>query len=456
MKKYTSKLTNLQLTMIVVFALLLVANLSIRLAGTGITRVGGGDDAAFFGYLQHSSLTAFLKQRYMTWSSRVVIETVLSVITHFSILWKLLNAVMMFIVILIPYKFILETENESRNIQTFLFSASLFFLLPMEMFYETGWMATTTNYLWILAAGEVALIPTLMKLKNIDGPINKWVYGLSAFALVYAANQEQMVVILLLLFIGAMGIMLFQHRSVKWEILQLFITISSFIIIILAPGNKVRKVQEIQHWLPQFGKLSLVRKVELGYSSTLSHFFFNFDLLTILLLVMILVVFWKKSADYKATISNVSLVLPLLLVLVVVVDQGFMKGIYPGVDRLKDFMTLYGSKLVFSQPKSWIPDLVLLALAASVVGGLFRTKQLSKSLIMTYILFCGVISRIIMGFSPTIWASGTRTFLFLYESIICVALFIYASIGSGNTKRYVEVMAYSLGILGYILFVFVI
>ena len=50
------------------------------------------------------------------------------------------------------------------------------------------------------------------------------------------------------------------------------------------------------------------------------------------------------------------------------------------------------------------------------------------SLLVNIIFLAGFASRMIMAFSPTLYASSTRTFIFMYFSIIICGTFIFKEI----------------------------
>lgn len=60
-----------------------------------------------------------------------------------------------------------------------------------------------------------------------------------------------------------------------------------------------------------------------------------------------------------------------------------------------------------------------------------------KGLLCIYILLLlGFASRIAMGFSPIIWASNDRTFIYMYFSVIICSLILYQEIYELKYKIY--------------------
>ena len=76
---------------------------------------------------------------------------------------------------------------------------------------------------------------------------------------------------------------------------------------------------------------------------------------------------------------------------------------------------------VFSPVSDLLFLLVFVCIVLSVVS-LLKTK--TSRTISALILAAGFGSRILMGFSPTVWASGYRTFAVLFVAFILIALLI--------------------------------
>ncbi|AOO74927.1 hypothetical protein LCW_02005 [Latilactobacillus curvatus] len=422
MEKITKKKEIWAIILIVI--LLIALNLSINLTGNGITP-NGGDDKAFAQFVLGKHYLQFLHSRYTGWSSRLVIESVLSTLTHLPILWRLLNTLAMFTVIYIPYLLLLKGTDDDENASRLLISFGMFFLLPFNMFYETGWMATTTNYLWVLAAGLLAMLPSLAQYLGIDIKHKKIISVIAFLALIYAVNQEQMVIILLL----GNSLLLYVTRGNKKALgrlaFQFVVTVLSLIMIALAPGNSVRKVKEI-HWLPLFPTLSPFKKIELGISSTLGHFFFSFDVLATILVILLFAFYINQKGRYK--IPRTVFYIPVLFSVIFWFKDTLIGKIYPGLKKMGGAVTIYGTDISLANLQSILPDLLLIVVSCIVLLGIFSSGNSKRMWLVMVAMLLGLISRIMMGFSPTIWASGERTFLFLYEALIFGCFYLYDQI----------------------------
>src|SRR5574344_1766107 len=110
-----------------------------------------GDDVSYFA---HQSITYnwLINERYLAWSSRIIIESVLPFLINHEILFKFIN-----LVILFSSPFALYKLCFNKKIDFFIYSLIVTFLPYYEM-ATAGFAATVTNYyypiifaLWILA-----------------------------------------------------------------------------------------------------------------------------------------------------------------------------------------------------------------------------------------------------------------------------------------------------------------
>lgn len=61
--------------------------------------------------------------------------------------------------------------------------------------------------------------------------------------------------------------------------------------------------------------------------------------------------------------------------------------------------------------------------------------QSEYKILAIIVMLLGSISRLVMGFTPTIWVSGIRTFSFLYMSMIIVAIMLIKVLLRMNWKQ---------------------
>ncbi|GAY77936.1 glucosyltransferase [Sporolactobacillus inulinus] len=248
------------------------------------------DDARFKVILKNNDLFQWLHARYFTWTSRVLLEAVMVPVLHAGDwLWKWIDVLMIAVFVLALSKLFVKSRFAACNWLIIL----LFLLIPVRAFNSAGWAATTCNYLWPMTMGLIALLP-LKKLLN-GQRLPYYAYIICIPALIYAANQEQLCVALLIVFGAFIVFFAFQHRFYLFPVIQFLITMASFIFIASSPGNHARLMVQVVRSNHHFFMLSVANKLEIGaFSSTLNHFIFTFDPIFLILCILITAAVYAK------------------------------------------------------------------------------------------------------------------------------------------------------------------
>ena len=417
MEKLKEKLTINNIIMIIFILLLIVEHLFIS---SQLFK----DDLIFSEALnKYEDIFNFVNVRYHEWSSRIIIEIVIVMIFNFGIsVWKIFNIVMWTLLAKSITK-ICMTENSIINAVIYL----LVLVFPRVVINNTGWVTTTMNYLWVISLGcyTISVIVDYIKQKEISN-LKKILYSV---ACAYASNQEQMVVVIFLTFSFYLLYEVIKNKSLeilksrKFIIFLLLITIVSLIFILTCPGNYVRKADEIEAWLPNFANFNFFQNLEIALTATMSVIFLELNTyyLTFTGICFIGILMFRKNIFEK-----IFSFLPFLLSVLINIFSNINKYPYILVNLTKErFQTLnlLSTELILT----WIDCLMYLIMIYIVVFlpvmiyYIFEDKKKSWICIFTYML--GGITRVIMGFTPTIFSSGERTFIFLYVSLtICTAM----------------------------------
>lgn len=129
--------------------------LGIVLIIVHIPLVKFGDDLWFQNMLNEKGLIEYTTQRFNNWTSRNIIETVLVTLsnTHVSmVIWKILNVCIFELLAYSTYTlFVKNIQDKSKKLKLTWLLISGIFLIPFTALKDTGWIATTTNYLWVLS-----------------------------------------------------------------------------------------------------------------------------------------------------------------------------------------------------------------------------------------------------------------------------------------------------------------
>lgn len=380
-----------------------------------------GDDLWFASCLDETlptstALLHYWRYRYANWSSRLLIETLLIFMSKVPMLWCVLDA---FIMVLIVWSVCQLTGTHKRPVYAWFVSICLL-LLPPKLLQSAGWIATTMNYSWPLAFGLFALIPVRNALLE-----ERWTWRccfLSIPALLYASNHEQLCVVLFGILIA---FFIYSRRSQKNASLfvgmHLLVVVISLLFIAICPGNRARFVSETETWFPLFSQLSIIKKAEIGISSTGYLLIMQPNcLFTIFCIFLFLMIMYQKTDIRLCLIASFPLSAALIWGILAEPLRIYFPSVFALRGRLTQFGTINDFRLI-----SFIPDMILLtAFACIVISLFFCNASPLKKLLMIWILILGTGSRVLIGFSPTVWGSDERTALFMYASFIVLAVMV--------------------------------
>lgn len=287
----------------------------------------------------------------------------------------------------------------------------LIVLFPVFTFMGSGgFIATTSNYVYTIIALLFAITPLVQISKN-KPKIHVLTFIISAIGLVYASNHEQTAVIGIAVFLIAAMIsgkrLFIDHDSESLKLFRvsciyLVFSLILFIFMMRTPGHVARSAGsiEITAYLPQFAGWSLPFKIYKGMTTTFAYIFFEqITLFRIYCLVLTAVVFVRsrKKVIYSAMLIAV-------LVFIEVMSEIHEFIIYPSYGfGLPDF------DQIDKHPESFILSiLILLLILLSILA--LRESATDLCITLLGLFISGFGTRVMMGLSPTLFASHLRTF----------------------------------------------
>ena len=361
---------------------------------------GEADDLWFINNYTGNPLS-FAYMRYMQWSSRFLIEMVLVFIASLPlIVWKVLDTLM---IVLLFY-----SGNKLLNIKNrkiLIFEIFLIMILPWKVFGETGWIATTLNYTWPITLGFYGFSILLEEKTNFLKQI------ISFFCIIFACNQEQMCCVMLAFIIICFCIRTFQKKNNKVFLIPFIICILMGVLHIICPGNSMRQISEMQTWYPAYQNFDVLDKISIGIISTVTAILFDFRIIYIAFIGMLIL-----YIKYLPLNKKLSYIIQFILVCFIFIN------IYPFDSTQLMFYSKAQESIVITFMNFVLPVLLFSLLISIVIYLILKTKN--KYNYMFVLLFLsGICSRLILGFSPTVYASGKRTVIYFY--IVCYLLTIF-------------------------------
>lgn len=377
-----------------------------------------GDDLSFQSSLNNQSFKSFLIFRYDNWTSRLIIEGAMVLLLKVGfLLWKVLDII---IYMLLAYS-ISELFNKNKTKDWDILLVFLIVLYPIKDMSTAGWTATSMNYIWPLSLGLYSLISIKKVISN--NKIHIIHYFLYVAALIYASNAELNIIWLVPTFAVAFFYNIIKNKKVSILLcLELFISIINLYFFIKCPGNANRLNLETQTWMPDFETLSFWEKCYLGISETIVYFVNNNNSIFLLFSVILCYgVFTKYNKNLYRLISMI----PVICCLVSLFSKTF-PIIYLAYEKLfieyNMEMSSYNGLW-----KAFHLFLYFILIGSIIISIILILEKNYLTLTSLFILAAGFASRVALGFSPTLYASGTRTYLLLYFSFIIIILFIVNS-----------------------------
>ncbi len=376
-----------------------------------------------------NSLGAFLTMRYESWSSRMISETVIVLMLGMGMTaWRIFSAANCMAVVL-SMKYLIGIGNSWWQNATLCMLAAAF---PISYYASAGWVTTTSVYLFSAVVGLVALFPIR---KWLDGKKMAWweviIYIFSAVA---ACNLEQVSAVLLGIYLCACACEMFFRHKIQWmQVIMVFICVISMIFIFTCPGNAFRKIVETEQWLPQFANWTLIKKCLCGVLHAVDYFFINKSINLIALIlyfVMAALTMRQVKSAWKRALCAAGGVWLCASIGIILLQKAHIIG-EEAVFRWGGSgqnMLLSGGDIF----RAVSALLLWLLLAVDLYWLLGKSKDFFTALI---ILCAGFGSVAIVCFSPTIYVSGSRIFIFCYYAVYLLISFLLKKLCPANAEK---------------------
>ena len=329
--------------------------------------------------------------RYMTWSGRVIIEAIMVKTINHEYVWRFIMPVCLFILCHSICK-ISSTKKNPSPILTLLMML-IFFLMPQKTYNEGAfWITGFYNYLLPISLGFYAI--SVINKTDESSSIEKL---LSLLSLPVACSNEQMGITIVIYLVISLAI----TRNVKpYNATFALIALLSFSFLMLAPGNKIRLLGESRR-IPEFYDFGLLDKIGLGidrFSSMINSNSYLLLLLSILLVALYLLE--NHSHLNKFGVCSISIIIAFQITK----ELGLIPNQFMGNGDWSDwvFYTRYSASLIFY--------VSLIYLATHILN------EKNYHIALAAIIFAPA-TVIMIGFSPTVYASADRV-LFMFECLI--------------------------------------
>ena len=399
------------------------------------------DDRYYWNVLNEKGTLEYLAEGWNSWTSRMFIEAVAVWVEHLPMaVWKLLDTVIYTGIGLMISRLTVRDSQRRANAGI----CALMLAYPFGHMSTAGWMTTTITYLWPLAAG-LAVCVGLQRLWE-GRRLSCWEYPCYAVLTLYAGSSEQLSAVMTSVAAVAWGLIWKKGRRNALPPVLLALSAACVAAALLCPGNALRTASEIKQAFADYGMLSLMDKLQIGVVSTWERMFFSSEpLFLAFCLILAAGVFLRTEDLFCRAVSAVPLALSLLMGPL----AGTAGEMFPGLSQMEEQLGIYGAVDLgnFDWKRSY---LVVLALGGAYTCLLVSLYVLYgntlRGRLLAGVFLLGSATRFVMGFSPTVWKSSDRTYLFLLFAVIVCGSAVLGDFGVSWPKPWRSGMYLALGI----------
>lgn len=388
-----------------------------------------GDDFVYMGILSNKSYFQWLVELYSVWSGRIVLTSFLILFLNIPIIiWRVVNS---FFLTLLVVSILKVTKLNKYYIFSIMF---LVLKLPINILNSSSfWITGSINYLWPISA-SLYLIYILREFYE-NKEINLFQYILSLFFAFIASNNEQSGLVLITFYTILIILKFLESRKLekKLSILYVFL-ILGYAILMLAPGNISRLNIEVLGIMPGFRMLSVYDKLMYGINYSFQILFYNLKYYLLFMALLINIISLKLGKK-----NLIFSLIPTSIIGMKIFFDLFI-NLNPYCRSCNDlhyilFNYKYFSVNNFTEWIHLIPLIIALMYVLAVLINIILISKSIKILIFTSLTFIASISSsIVLGFSPTIEASGNRIYFLMVNLIILLIALLLENIEVKENK----------------------
>lgn len=414
MNKYAIKKITSYSILFVFFVLIMILFRNLKITP--------GDDIVYKDAMNNIHFFRWLNTYYQEWSGRVILTSLLMFFLNQSLLiFKIINAI--FVVILIFS--VAKISSNSSNFWNKILAFSLIILIPEKYISSTiFWFTGSLNYLWPTAS-LLYVLSFIFRSTQEELNLNYLYYLIITILTIFASNSEQTALVLMTYSTIYLILEYLNKKRINRFVLYVFfITSITTIVTFFSPGNIVRLDVEILSLNPSFELLNVVDKLFIGFNYTSNVLFNDFEY-HLLLLSIILFILNRKESISNRLISFLPIIILLLRILF-----NWLFVYYPYCTQCNDlnyilFNFRYFEVFYLSEIDHIVPILLAITVYTSITLNIYFCKKLdiSSRIFLSLLFLAALFSSIVLGFSPTIEASGNRIYFFMIMASITMLIY---------------------------------
>jgi len=421
------------------------------------------DDVANFDLLDDLGLFGWLAHRADMWQLRLFSDFFYAVFVNNVGLWKLVNAIVAGLLVLGLWRASFGRnflENVPTRGRTLLLASSLicllfFFIYPNTVTSASVWFTGSFNYLWPATALIFGLTPFLFFLRG-DEPYDKKIWiPIGIIASFCAGFTEQTTLVALGVSALILLYALFKKRKLPvWLIVHFAVIVACAAVFLFSVFSSSRLTEGSELSLfPEFDTFGKRDMLQLGVHMYTTHLLRSSSLLFLTLALLAGILAFTRLKEHHTFFKAMALFPAFYILLNVLPFRYILAGTWTHPVQTEKIET--ASSALLNDPALWfdflyrVPplgwglephDLFMASMAFAAVLCMFFTLfcafRDAAGKITAFLLYLAAFgSGIIMGFTPTVFASGNRPYFIANILILLIcALLIREGMTSGNKK----------------------
>lgn len=390
------------------------------------SRCFGVHDNMLFNNNTIINILEFNIQAYFSWSSRLLVNSILFLFVLSNKMFWIISMGMVVFVFFKAIRMLIISDIRNMNVAI----VSIFLMIPFYFQSNAGWITTAASYFMPFSFLLLSIIP--IKKILCKEHFKRYEYIIYIFALIYGTNMEQGSLLAVVVY-GFMFIyMVYKKYSHKLYVgFMLILSFLSVLNVVLCPGNWTRKFAEYK-WFPTYDMLGIIDKLDIGFFSTIHMIMVKENTLLLTMCLGLAVGIWFK---YKTMFYRCLSTYPVIILSLLGPLRSILLKIDVRAERILKEIPYNGlisvNVGIDERTQFFLFTTVLIAICIEIV--LFHDDV--RELVFSYFfLIMGLLSRIMMGFSPTVYASSTRTFELLYLCMAIVAIQVISKVFHENQE----------------------
>jgi hypothetical protein len=366
------------------------------------------------------------------WASGAVLIIIEFILINIPIGFWMISDTLVIIIMAVCFQKLLLVFSPNSNLKMLNWAIVVSFMLyPIYDMITAGWVITTIAYVFTLAFAALALVP-LIKIYGGE-KISPIFYVIYFIANTIGSNSLQAVFLIVGLYTRCIAERFLAKQKVHaFFVVQWFGSALWLIWHVVSPANILRYIWEMHRW-PDLQMYSIVQKIKLSTAATTSNFIQDPNAVFIAFSILLLLCIWRKYSDsFYRFLSTI----PLFFALISIVGPIAVYHMFPMLESSMTFMgnatnSVTAPDLVIPLTQSrgitaYLPlmsQFFVFALIAVLLYLIFGNTKITLLVISIYLV--GIITRMVMTVSPTLYISEKRTFIYMYATLIFIGLVLF-------------------------------